>query len=150
MGCNIFYPNKSLPANIPVRVTRRIVQIPIPKPRTRTVVQVTTNMSQHTPQVPIMRIYLCDFLLVPTKNHLKSFLKKPPANSPGRVTRRKDQIPKPKPRKRTVAQGTTNRSHSGSRGLGVVVPKVSSSARHSIGEVAKWVISVESLVLNIV
>lgn len=44
--------NKSLPADVQIRVRRRVVQIPVEQPRVRPVVPIPTNMSKHASQVP--------------------------------------------------------------------------------------------------
>lgn len=48
----MFYPNKSLPANIHVRIRRGIVQVPVRKARIRAIVPVTTEVSKRALYIP--------------------------------------------------------------------------------------------------
>ena len=45
--------NKSLPADVHIRVRRGIVQIPVRQPRIRAIVPVTTEVGKHAPYIPI-------------------------------------------------------------------------------------------------
>ena len=49
----IFYTtNKSLPADIHVRIRRRVAQMPIRDPQIRAIVPITTEEGKHTSQDP--------------------------------------------------------------------------------------------------
>lgn len=88
--------NKSLRADVRIRVSRRIVQIPISEPCIGAVVEEPSKVSKHNTVNP------CITFLYPGEVSpgppLKRFFNKPRADARIRVSRRTVQIPKAEPR----------------------------------------------------
>jgi len=46
--------NKSLTANVHIRVRRGVIQVPVEQPRIRTIVPVTAELSDHALHIPML------------------------------------------------------------------------------------------------
>ena len=110
------FANKSLTTDAHVRVRRRVVQIPVRKPRIRPVVPVATQEGKRTHHIPYK-----SFWGSYPPNPLKRFFKKPTTDAHGRERRRDAQIPGRKPRTRPVDPVATQEGNTYIRILVIII-----------------------------
>jgi len=98
------FSNKSLPADVDVRIRGRVIQVPVRQPGVTSIIPVAAQHGKRTLQIPFL------FLKINTKNvtggrppdPLKSGFKKPPAEVEVRIRGRVIQVPERQPGVTTI------------------------------------------------
>ncbi len=125
MECDRIVFNKSLPADVHVRVRRGVVQVPVRQSSVRTIVPITTELSKRCTSCPYINIVYISMLGVGPQTPLKGFFKKPPADDHVRVRRGVGQVPGRQASGRTSAPRTTEASNTLSCILIVIIAIIS-------------------------
>ena len=108
-------------ADIPIGISRGIIEIPVEKANIHTIIRITSNISYLLNTLPISPYIKCLFIFIYIYITSLFFETKPSAEIPRGISRGIKEIPAEKAIKHTISRITPNKSHPPPRRLPIII-----------------------------
>jgi len=108
-------------ADIPIGISRGIIEIPVEKANIHTIIRITSNISYLLNTLPISPYIKCLFIFIYIYITSLFFETKPSADSPIGSSRGRIEIPAEKANIHTMIRTTPNTSHPPARRLPIII-----------------------------
>ena len=108
-------------ADIPIGISRGIIEIPVEKANIHTIIRITSNISYLLNTLPISPYIKCLFIFIYIYITSLFFETKPSADIPMGISRGISETPAEKANNHTIMRTTPNKSHPPARRLPIII-----------------------------